>query len=171
MPVLGIKLRALVGWAFRPPLSPLLDPDDSFHVLRSERRDGGGLVEPNVGIERCGRMKSTCGPAAAAKPIAIASRCCPAGTATRSNSAINPGTPNPIFDLLREFNVSPCLADHIWRRRPGWPGQTMSMCGGHGPDDRYRDNYPDATLRKWARDVRKWRREGRSVYVYFDNDQ
>ena len=26
-------------------------------------------------------------------------------------------------------------------------------------------------LRTWARHIRKWRRERRSVFVYFDNDQ
>ena len=42
---------------------------------------------------------------------------------------------------------------------------------GHGPDGRYRDNYPAATLRKWSRRIRAWQRSGRRVYVYFDNDQ
>jgi uncharacterized protein YecE (DUF72 family) len=45
------------------------------------------------------------------------------------------------------------------------------MCGGHGPDGRYRDNYPNATLRAWARRIQTWQRETRKVYVYFDNDQ
>ena len=27
------------------------------------------------------------------------------------------------------------------------------------------------TLRKWARDIKKWKRGRRDVYVYFDNDQ
>jgi uncharacterized protein YecE (DUF72 family) len=26
-------------------------------------------------------------------------------------------------------------------------------------------------LKEWARDIRKWRRQRRTVYVYFDNDQ
>ena len=42
---------------------------------------------------------------------------------------------------------------------------------GHGPGGRYRDNYPDATLKAWARDVKTWTRQRRSVFVYFDNDQ
>jgi uncharacterized protein YecE (DUF72 family) len=27
------------------------------------------------------------------------------------------------------------------------------------------------TLRTWARDIRKWKRQRRTVFVYFDNDQ
>jgi uncharacterized protein YecE (DUF72 family) len=49
-------------------------------------------------------------------------------------------------------------ADHVYVRGMGPMGDTVT-------------NYPDATLRKWARHIRKWRREDRLVYVYFDNDQ
>jgi len=26
-------------------------------------------------------------------------------------------------------------------------------------------------LKTWTRDIRKWNRQGKTVYVYFDNDQ
>ena len=42
---------------------------------------------------------------------------------------------------------------------------------GHGPGGRYKGHYAPQTLAKWARAIRKWRRQGRTVYVYFDNDQ
>jgi uncharacterized protein YecE (DUF72 family) len=42
---------------------------------------------------------------------------------------------------------------------------------GHGPGGKYRDNYSDKTLDRWAEHVRKWRRQRRDVFVYFDNDQ
>ena len=42
---------------------------------------------------------------------------------------------------------------------------------GHGPGGRYKDHYPDQTLAAWAREIAKWRRQRRSVLVYFDNDQ
>ena len=32
------------------------------------------------------------------------------------------------------------------------------------------DNYPDTTLRRWARAIGQWSSERRTVYVYFDND-
>jgi uncharacterized protein YecE (DUF72 family) len=41
---------------------------------------------------------------------------------------------------------------------------------GHGPGGTYKDHYSDKTLRAWARH-RKWKRQRRTVFVYFDNDQ
>ena len=40
-----------------------------------------------------------------------------------------------------------------------------------GPNGCYRDNYPPATLRRWARHIQVWLDEEKVVYVYFDNDQ
>ena len=42
---------------------------------------------------------------------------------------------------------------------------------GHGPNGRYKDHYPDKTLRAWAHHIVKWQRQRRTVFVYFDNDQ
>jgi uncharacterized protein YecE (DUF72 family) len=42
---------------------------------------------------------------------------------------------------------------------------------GHGPGGRYKDHYSDRTLRAWARAIAAWRRQRRTVFVYFDNDQ
>jgi uncharacterized protein YecE (DUF72 family) len=42
---------------------------------------------------------------------------------------------------------------------------------GHGPTRAYKGHYSDATLHSWARRIAAWRREGRTVYIYFDNDQ
>ena len=41
---------------------------------------------------------------------------------------------------------------------------------GHGPGGRYHGRYPDAELSRWAHRIAHWRREGRDVYAYFDND-
>jgi uncharacterized protein YecE (DUF72 family) len=76
-----------------------------------------------------------------------------------------------IFDLLAGHDVSLCLADHHEAPAPWVATAGHVYVRGHGPDGRYRDNYPVATLRKWARLIRGWQREKRRVYVYFDNDQ
>jgi len=41
----------------------------------------------------------------------------------------------------------------------------------HGPGRPYQGRYDGRTLRGWARRCASWRREGRDVYCYFDNDQ
>jgi uncharacterized protein YecE (DUF72 family) len=76
-----------------------------------------------------------------------------------------------ILDLLSGHDVSLCLADHHQAPAPWVATASHVYVRGHGPDGRYRDNYPDVTLRKWSRSIRRWQREKRCVHVYFDNDQ
>ena len=40
----------------------------------------------------------------------------------------------------------------------------------HGARELYASGYTDAELDEWARKIEAWRRSGRDVYVYFDND-
>jgi uncharacterized protein YecE (DUF72 family) len=76
-----------------------------------------------------------------------------------------------VLALLRDHDVSLCLSDHHDAPAPWEVTARHVYVRGHGPGGRYKDNYPDQTLRAWARDVRKWRRQRRTVFVYFDNDQ
>jgi uncharacterized protein YecE (DUF72 family) len=76
-----------------------------------------------------------------------------------------------VLDLLREHDVALCLSDHHDAPAPWEVTARHVYVRGHGPDGRYRDNYPDQTLRAWARHIAKWRRQRRTVFVYFDNDQ
>lgn len=77
----------------------------------------------------------------------------------------------PILDLLREHDVALCLSDHADAPAPWTPTARHVYVRGHGPTGRYQDRYPSATLRKWAADIRCWRRQRRDVYCFFDNDQ
>jgi len=76
-----------------------------------------------------------------------------------------------ILDLLAAHDLSLCLADHHLAPAPWVATAKHVYVRGHGPDGRYRDNYPNATLRAWARRIQTWQCETRKVYVYFDNDQ
>jgi uncharacterized protein YecE (DUF72 family) len=76
-----------------------------------------------------------------------------------------------IFDLLRRHKVSLCLSDHHDAPAPWVATARHVYVRGHGPGGQYKDNYPDDVLRTWARRIRRWNEEGRTVYVYFDNDQ
>lgn len=77
----------------------------------------------------------------------------------------------PVLDLLTEHDIALCLADHHVAPSPWLATASFVYVRGHGPDGRYRDNYPETTLRAWARDLGRWRHAGRDVFVYFDNDQ
>jgi uncharacterized protein YecE (DUF72 family) len=76
-----------------------------------------------------------------------------------------------VLDLLREHDVALCLSDHHDAPAPWEVTARHVYVRGHGPGGRYRDNYPDRTLRAWARHIAEWRRQRRTVFVYFDNDQ
>jgi uncharacterized protein YecE (DUF72 family) len=76
-----------------------------------------------------------------------------------------------IYALLCERNISLCLSDHHDAPSPWVVTADHVYVRGHGPGGRYKDHYSDATLREWARDIGTWRRQGRTVFVYFDNDQ
>jgi uncharacterized protein YecE (DUF72 family) len=76
-----------------------------------------------------------------------------------------------IFDLLHRANISLCLSDHHDAPAPWEVTARHVYVRGHGPGGRYRGNYSPRMLRAWARHIRKWRRQRRTVFVYFDNDQ
>jgi uncharacterized protein YecE (DUF72 family) len=76
-----------------------------------------------------------------------------------------------IFDLLKKHDMALCLSDHHDAPAPWVVTARYVYVRGHGPGGRYKDHYPDKTLRRWARDIKKWKRGRRDVYVYFDNDQ
>ncbi|CCD92401.1 conserved hypothetical protein [Bradyrhizobium sp. ORS 375] len=77
----------------------------------------------------------------------------------------------PIIKLLREANVSLCLSDHHDAPAPWRRTADFVYVRGHGPGGRYKDNYPAATLKAWAKRIRTWSAHGIDVFVYFDNDQ
>jgi uncharacterized protein YecE (DUF72 family) len=76
----------------------------------------------------------------------------------------------PILVVLRDHDVSLCLSDHAAAPAPWETTASLVYVRGHGPSGRYHGNYSDETLRRWAADFHKWRREGKDVYCYFDND-
>jgi uncharacterized protein YecE (DUF72 family) len=76
-----------------------------------------------------------------------------------------------ILDLLRDNDISLCLSDHRDAPSPWEVTARHVYVRGHGPGGAYKDHYPDKTLRAWARDIAKWKRQRRTVFVYFDNDQ
>jgi uncharacterized protein YecE (DUF72 family) len=77
----------------------------------------------------------------------------------------------PILDLLRDRDIALCLSDHHDAPSPWVVTASFVYVRGHGPGGRYKDHYSDATLKAWAADIRKWKRRGRDVYCFFDNDQ
>jgi uncharacterized protein YecE (DUF72 family) len=76
-----------------------------------------------------------------------------------------------ILALLKEHDVALCLSDHHDAPSPWVVTARHVYIRGHGPGGRYKGHYSDKTLQRWAREIHKWKRQRRDVYVYFDNDQ
>jgi uncharacterized protein YecE (DUF72 family) len=75
------------------------------------------------------------------------------------------------FDLLRKHNIALCISDHHDAPAPWIATASHVYVRGHGPGGAYKGNYSDQMLGLWAKKIAAWRRQRRTVYVYFDNDQ
>ena len=76
-----------------------------------------------------------------------------------------------ILDLLRDNDISICLSDHRDAPAPWIVTARHVYVRGHDSGGHYRGHYSDQTLRDWAREIAKWKKQRRDVYVYFDNDK
>lgn len=76
-----------------------------------------------------------------------------------------------IYDLLRKYKCAFCwyhLAGHI---SPQEVTANFVYIRLHGPGEKYQGSYTTAALKSWATVCKELSNEGKTVYVYFDNDQ
>jgi uncharacterized protein YecE (DUF72 family) len=84
----------------------------------------------------------------------------------------HPSFMNPDFlSLLRAHDIGLVVADTAGK----WPKMfhvtsDFVYVRLHGDVKIYTGGYTDRALASWARRIRGWAKEGRDVYVYFDND-
>lgn len=76
-----------------------------------------------------------------------------------------------VFDLLSRHEIALCISDHHDAPSPWLATAPLVYVRAHGPTGRYKGSYPTRTLESWAARLEAWRGEGRSVDLYFDNDQ
>ncbi|HEV7384694.1 MAG TPA: DUF72 domain-containing protein [Phenylobacterium sp.] len=75
-----------------------------------------------------------------------------------------------VFSILADHDAALCISDHHSAPSPWEVTASWAYVRGHGPGGRYRGRYPPAELAEWAVRVTGWRRQGRDVFAYFDND-
>jgi uncharacterized protein YecE (DUF72 family) len=78
---------------------------------------------------------------------------------------------NDFTALLRKYDIGLVVADTAGK----WPKMFHVTSGFvyvrlHGDIKIYTSGYSDHALASWARRIRGWSKDGRDVYVYFDND-
>jgi len=76
-----------------------------------------------------------------------------------------------VYELLAEHNVAFCIYDLDGALSPLEVSADFVYVRLHGPDGPYQGQYDDRTLAKWTDAFRRWRRGGRTIYCYFDNDE
>jgi uncharacterized protein YecE (DUF72 family) len=76
-----------------------------------------------------------------------------------------------ILRMLSAHNISLCLSDHHDAPAPWKRTADFVYVRGHGPGGRYKGHYSERTLLDWATRIRSWKKQGKDVYVFFDNDQ
>lgn len=76
-----------------------------------------------------------------------------------------------VYAVLRRYDAAFCIYELAGFITPREVTTDFTYVRLHGPDGKYAGSYPDRVLRAWAAQVRRWARELKAVYVYFDNDQ
>ena len=76
-----------------------------------------------------------------------------------------------VYDLLRQHNIGFCIQDFRGKQSPQEITADFTYVRMHGPGEMaYVGSYSAAALMKWARQIERWRKELKDVYVYFNND-
>ncbi|MDQ6756904.1 MAG: DUF72 domain-containing protein, partial [Bacteroidota bacterium] len=75
-----------------------------------------------------------------------------------------------VFELLNEYNISMVIHDIAASATP-----LTEIIGSfiylrfHGPEPRYRGDYSNYFLKKYAEKIRTWLNEKKTVFAYFNN--
>lgn len=76
-----------------------------------------------------------------------------------------------IYNLLARYRVAFCIYDLDGKVSPRAVTSDLVYVRLHGPNAPYRGKYDGRALSGWAKALRAWAGEGRSVHCYFDNDK
>ena len=74
------------------------------------------------------------------------------------------------FRILSDHNAALCISDHADAPAPWEATADFVYVRAHGTNGRYAGSYSAETLQAWTGRIAEWRKDERSVYVYFDND-
>jgi uncharacterized protein YecE (DUF72 family) len=84
----------------------------------------------------------------------------------------NPTWHHPdVYRVLERYNAAFCIYELSGFRSGIEVTADFTYVRLHGPGGPYQGSYAAGTLEDWAERVRRWSRELKAVYCYFDNDQ
>jgi uncharacterized protein YecE (DUF72 family) len=76
-----------------------------------------------------------------------------------------------IYALLEKHKIAFCIYELAGHLSPIRITTNFIYIRLHGPGDKYQGSYTDRQLKEWAVKCSEWIKQGKDVYVYFDNDQ
>ncbi len=74
-------------------------------------------------------------------------------------------------EVLQRYDIAWCIADSGGRYPTAeFVTAPFVYLRFHGPGPLYASSYSDDVLREWAGKIRRWKRQKRDVFAYFNND-
>ena len=75
-----------------------------------------------------------------------------------------------VFELLDKYRAAYCIYQQYGYNTPLDPIGSLAFVRLHGPEGSAVGSYQGAALRNWVSRCLAWNRQGKNVFVYFDND-
>ena len=76
-----------------------------------------------------------------------------------------------VLDLLRAHNAAWCAYHLAGFQSPVEITADIAYVRLHGPGGKYQGSYDDDALKGWADKIKAWRKDLKTIYIYFDNDE
>ena len=170
--------RAVRGWAEHTPDDFVFAWKASKFIthwkrLKDTSRNSLDLMETGCGARRQGRTRAV-SVAAAFREEPRPAGGVPQAAPRKRDYAFEFRHPSwyedDIIDLLRDNGIALCISDHHDAPSPWLATADHIYVRGHGPQAAIAATTAQ-TLAEWSRLPQRQRRNGRHVFVYFDNDQ
>jgi uncharacterized protein YecE (DUF72 family) len=76
-----------------------------------------------------------------------------------------------VIESLKEHNMAFCIFEIGGTISPREVTADFIYVRLHGPGEKYQGSYSDKKLKDWASFFCKWKKKGKEIWCYFDNDQ
>ena len=76
-----------------------------------------------------------------------------------------------VYEELEKRKISFCIYEMQKKESPRKITSNLVYIRLHGPDGEYKGKYDRKYLKKWAEKIKNWEKDGKKVYLYFNNDQ
>jgi len=75
-----------------------------------------------------------------------------------------------VYDLLEKHGVGLCQYDMKGEASPDRLTSRLVYVRMHGSEQKYAGNYTAAALDGWIRKIKRWEKDRRQIFIYFNND-